>query len=402
MSSSFRIVHARAAGIDIGSETIFVAVAGEPVRRFSTFTDSLLEMQQYLLQHKITTVAMEATGIYWYAVYDILEQAHLEVCLVNSRQLKYVPGRKSDVQDCQWLQELHTYGLLRSSFIPPEHLRTLRSYVRLRDDHIRSGAMHVQHMQKALDAMNIKLHMVISQIQGASGMRIIRSLLDGERDPEHLAALCETQILKSKRAEVIKALHGNYRAEHLFALRQAVELWEFYQQKIKECDHQIAAFLDSITAGLPPTATDWQAQTHSSSRTGYPRPSTETPAHDQRHRPHSAPSTHRPEPVEGPLRNRSRHEPLANAQALHFMVVPGSGEALLGQTLYEEASKNQERCRNYLPSGSARHCQEQTHCLGWFLSTHQSQEWTYGRQCCHRAQACCTLLSHDETRAALC
>lgn len=252
MSNSLPVIHPCAGGIDIGTEKVFVAVPDQPVRNFETFTESLLAMQQYLTDHQVTTVAMEATGIYWVPIYDILAQAHIEVCLVNSRQLKYVPGRKSDVQDCQWLQQLHSLGLLHSSFIPPEGMRTLRSYMRLRDDHIRTGAMHILHMQKALDAMNLKLHTVISQIQGVSGLRIIRAILDGERNPETLVTLCDKQILKTKRAEVIKSLQGNYKTEYLFALRQAVELWEIYQQKIVECDKQMEAFLTTMTAELPP------------------------------------------------------------------------------------------------------------------------------------------------------
>jgi transposase len=252
MSTTLSVINPHAAGIDIGADKVFVAVADQPVRSFETFTASLLQMQRYLLSHGITTVAMEATGIYWFAIYDILEQAHIKVCLVNSRQLKYVPGRKSDVQDCQWLQQLHSLGLLHSSFIPDATMRTLRSYTRLREDHIRSAAMHIQHMQKALDAMNLKLHNVISQLVGVSGLRIIRAILDGQRNAEAMAALCDRQILKTKRTEVIQSLQGNYKDEYLFALRQAVELWDIYQQKIKECDKQIESFLDSVTSSLPP------------------------------------------------------------------------------------------------------------------------------------------------------
>ena len=256
MSSSLPMIHAHAAGIDIGSEKIFVAVADQPVKNFTTFTSSLIEARQYLSAHGITTVAMEATGVYWLALYDILETAGMEVCLVNSAQLKYVPGRKSDVQDSQWLQQLHSHGLLRSSFIPTEEIRTLRSYVRLRQDHIQMGAAHIQHMQKAFDLMNIKLHTVISQLVGVSGLRIIRAILEGERDAEKLAELCDTQILKTKRHLVIESLRGHYKTEHLFARRQALELWEIYQQKIKDCDKQIEVLLKTMSTEKPtPTIT---------------------------------------------------------------------------------------------------------------------------------------------------
>ena len=190
--------------------------------------------------------------MYWMPIYDILEAAHVDIFLVNSRQLKFVPGRKSDVQDCQWLQQLHAMGLLRKSFIPEESMRSLRSYMRLREDHIRSSAAHILHMQKAMDAMNIKLHNVISQIQGVSGLRIVRAILAGERDPATLAALCEGQILRTKRDRVIASLRGNYKSEHLFALQQALELWEIYQQKISECDQRINALLTTIAEALPP------------------------------------------------------------------------------------------------------------------------------------------------------
>jgi hypothetical protein len=156
------------------------------------------------------------------------------------------------VQDCQWLQQLHSFGLLRRCFIPPENIRTLRTYVRLRDDHIQMASSHILHMQKALESMNIKLHTVISRLTGASGQRVIKAILDGERDPEVLVALCDHQILKRKRQQVLLALEGNYRAEQLFALRQAYEGWQFYQAKMQECDKQIEALLAQMTNELPP------------------------------------------------------------------------------------------------------------------------------------------------------
>jgi hypothetical protein len=174
--------------------------------------------------------------------------------VVNGAHVKNVPGRKSDVQDCQWLQQLHACGLLRKSFVPPEQIRALRSYTRLRDDHIRTGAMYVHLMQKALDQLNVKLHTVISQIQGVSGLAVVRAMLKGERDATKLAELCDESILKKKRAEVERSLQGVWKDEHLFALKQALGGWEFCQTQVSECDAQIAAQLKVLTRDLPPPA----------------------------------------------------------------------------------------------------------------------------------------------------
>jgi transposase len=241
------ILNTHAAGIDVGSESIFVSIAAGEVRQFDMFTSSLKQARDYLLEAGIKTVAMEATGVYWVAFYELLEASGLEVLVVNGAHVKNVPGRKSDVLDCQWIQQLHSHGLLRGSFIPDEAMRRLRTYVRLRDDHIEMGASHVQHMQKALDLMNIKLHEVISQIHGVSGLRVIEAILSGKRDPERLADLCETQILNKKRARVVASLVGNYKEEHLFALKQALTAWRFYQEQILACDHEIERYLEELT-----------------------------------------------------------------------------------------------------------------------------------------------------------
>lgn len=192
---------------------------------------------------------MEATGVYWIPLFEMLEASDIEVCLVNGRDVKNVPGRKSDVVDCQWIQQLHSYGLLRPCFIPDDAIRQLRAYVRLRNDHISMASQHIQHMQKALDLMNIKLHNVISQIHGKSGMRVLNAIINGESNPETLAALCEDSILKNKRAEVIASLKGNFRTEHIFALEQAVTAYNFYQQQILKCDKQIEGLLEQFTEG---------------------------------------------------------------------------------------------------------------------------------------------------------
>lgn len=239
------------AGIDIGSKKIFIGIEGMPVKSFDTFTSSFQNTIEYLKENKIKSVAMESTGVYWITLYDMFEQAGFEVCLVKSNAAKNIPGRKTDVKDCQWIQQLYSYGLLKSSFIPPNNIRILRSYTTLRRKNIQLASDHIRRAQKALDLMNIKLHFVISDIQGASGMRILNDILQGEHDPNKLVLLCDKQILKNKRQKVIESLNGNYREEHLFALKQAVEAYQYYQTKILECDKEIEKQLISMTKDLP-------------------------------------------------------------------------------------------------------------------------------------------------------
>lgn len=245
-------LHPHAAGIDAGRTQFFVAVPDGTVTSFGSFTADLHRLRDHLQAHGVATVAMEATGVYWLALCEVLEAAGLEVCVVNGAHVKNVPGRKSDVQDCQWLQQLHAHGLLRKSFVPPEKIRALRSYMRLRDDHIRTGAMYVHLMQKALDQLNVKLHTVISQINGVSGLAVVRAILKGERDATKLAGLCDEQILQKKRAEVVRSLHGLWKDEHLLALKQALAGWEFCHAQVSECDTAIAGQLAVLTRGLPP------------------------------------------------------------------------------------------------------------------------------------------------------
>ena len=240
-----------AAGIDAGSTHFFVATPDGKVTSFESCTPDIYRLRDHLLQAGVTTVAMEATGVYWLVLFEVLEAAKIEVCLVNGAHVKNLPGRKSDVQDCQWLQQLHACGLLRKSFVPPEQIRVLRSYTRLREDHIRQSAMHVQLMQKALDQMNVKLHTVISQLQGVSGLAVVRAILQGERDPVKLAAQCDVRILNRKRAAVERALHGRWKPEHLFALRQAQAGWEFCEKQVSECDEAIREQLSVLTRDLP-------------------------------------------------------------------------------------------------------------------------------------------------------
>jgi transposase len=192
---------------------------------------------------------MESTGVYWVILYAVLEEVGIEVYLVNGRDVKNVPGRKSDVKDCQWLRQLHSYGLLRKSFIPDAEIRKVRSYLRLRQDHIRATATQVLLMQKALTQMNIRLAEVINDISGASGMRILTAIIQGERDANVLTELCTESILKRKKEQVIKSLEGHYSQEHLFALRQAFQTWHYYNNLIKECDAEVERQLTNMTKG---------------------------------------------------------------------------------------------------------------------------------------------------------
>lgn len=234
------------AGIDIGAKKLFVSIEDQDVKVFDTFTEDLELLGTYLVNHKIATVAMEATGVYWVILYDILVSHGLDVWLVDGRSTKQVPGRKTDVKDCQWIQQLHSYGLLNKCFIPDSLVQELRTYQRLREDHIRSSAMHINHIQKALILMNIRLKEVISQIHGASGMRIIRAILSGQRDAEKLTLMCDIRILKTKKELILKSLKGHYSQAGLFSLKQAVNCFDFYQQQIANCDKKLEEVLSKM------------------------------------------------------------------------------------------------------------------------------------------------------------
>ncbi|HYH07133.1 MAG TPA: IS110 family transposase [Thermoanaerobaculia bacterium] len=239
------IVNPNAAGIDAGSEQHLVSVpedrSDEPVRTFGTFTRDLHELAEWLQACRITTVAIEATGVYWMPLYEILEEHGLNPRLIDSRSVGR-RNKKTDVLDCQWIRQLHTHGLLDAAFRPPAMMLPLRSLTRQRRMLIEYAADHIRHMQKALDLMNIKIHLIVSDIVGVTGLRIIRAILDGQRNPRELAALRERGC-KASEGEFVAALTGNYREEHLFALEQAVDLFSTYQTKIAECDAQIAKHL---------------------------------------------------------------------------------------------------------------------------------------------------------------
>ncbi|WP_215225479.1 IS110 family RNA-guided transposase [Echinicola shivajiensis] len=229
-------IHNNAAGIDIGSRNIYIGLEGAEVKVFGTYTSEFRSALAYLLSNGVKTVAMEATGSYWIILYDMLVEGGLDVWLVDGRQTRQVPGRKTDVKDCQWIQQLHSYGLLNRCFVAEGELKELRGYQRLREDHIRSAAMHINHMQKALIEMNIRLPEVLSQIQGTSGMSIIRAILGGERDAEVLLSLCHNSLVKNKSQEILSALEGFYTEQGLFSLKQAHDGYMFYQGQIAECD----------------------------------------------------------------------------------------------------------------------------------------------------------------------
>ena len=250
---SLAVVNPNAAGIDIGSREHWVAVApdrcDQSVRPFTALTPGLHELANWLHECSVTTVVMESTSVYWVPLYEILEERGIDVQLVNAQHVHNAPGRKSDVLDCQWLLKLHTFGLLRSSFRPTAQIVALRTYLRQRDTLVRSAAAQVQRMQKALTLMNIQLHTVISDITGATGMAVIRALATGERDANKLAAFRDRRCHAS--AETITAsLMGNFQPEHIFALKQALELYDVHQRLIAECDDAANEALVELTRGV--------------------------------------------------------------------------------------------------------------------------------------------------------
>jgi transposase len=249
---SLPVLDPSAAAIDVGSEQLHVSVAGGPPKVFGTMTGQLHEMRDGLKAQGVRSVAMEATGVDWLCPYEVLEQAGLEVVVVNGKHVKNLPGRKTDMKDCQWQATLHAHGLLKPGFVPPAHLRRLQDYIRVRSDHITMAATHEQHRQKALDRMNIKIHEVISDLTGASGLAVIREILDGVREPMALLSRCDRQIQENKAARMLAALQGTWKEEHLFALRQAYELWHFYQDKILECDQAIQKVLQEMAGPEDP------------------------------------------------------------------------------------------------------------------------------------------------------
>lgn len=244
-----KMVNPRAAAIDIGSTMHMAAVnpdaSDTPVRAFGTFTQDLHDLADWFKSCGVTSVAMESTGVYWIPAFEVLEGHGFDVILVNARYAKNVPGRKTDVSDAGWLRQLHSYGLLRGSFRPEAEIATLRAYLRQRERLIEYAAAHIQHMQKALMEMNLQLHHVVSDITGATGMRIIRAIVAGERDPDVLAGFRDVRCHSS--IETIRAsLVGNDRDEHIFALTQSLDLYDFYHAKVAECDRKLEAAVAAL------------------------------------------------------------------------------------------------------------------------------------------------------------
>ena len=254
------LLNPNAAGIDVGASSHYVAVpadrAEQSVREFEAFTTDLYRLADWLAECGVETVVMESTGVYWIPLFGVLEERGFTVMLVDPRRIKNVPGRKTDVLDCQWLQQLHTYGLLSGAFRPEAEIRRLRSYLRQRAMLVQYASHHIQHMQKALTQMNVKLQHVISDITGKTGMDIMQAIVDGERDPRRLAQLRDHRI-RADEATIAKSLRGHWREEHIFELSQALELYQVYQGKIAECDREIEAQLERFedrSDGEPPAA----------------------------------------------------------------------------------------------------------------------------------------------------
>jgi transposase len=244
------MVHPNAAAIDVGATMHMAAVSAdrtsEPVRSFGTFTTDLHRLVHWFAECGVETVVMESTSVYWIPIFELLDARGFKVFLVNARDAKHVPGRKTDVSDAQWLQRLHSHGLLRASFRPKGQISELRAYLRQRERLLEYGASHIQHMQKALTEMNVQLHQVVADITGATGLRIIRAILAGERDCAVLARLRDSRC-RATVETIEKALTGNYRAEHLFALEQALALFDTYQEKASACDTRIEAVLKELS-----------------------------------------------------------------------------------------------------------------------------------------------------------
>ena len=275
------VLHPDAAGIDVGANELFVAVPADrdadPVRSFETFTQDLNALADWLQRCGVRSVAMESTSVYWIPVYQILESRGFEVYLVNAHHVKNVPGRKTDVSDCQWIQYLHSVGLLRGSFRPPGAICAIRSLWRHRASLIQMASEHVLHMQKALDQMNVQVHRVLNDITGVSGLKIIDAILAGERDPLTMARLCHGGV-KNSEETIVKSLEGDYRPEHLFALRQSLAAFRYYQQPVLEVDRELAEHLGGLETAATAEVEPPQRTKHSH----YQRPRYEPKSFDLR------------------------------------------------------------------------------------------------------------------------
>ena len=253
--SGLEILHPNAAGIDIGNASHFVSVPPErdpkPVQEFGSWTADLERMAEWLKTCGIKTVAMQSTGVYWYSAHNILEKHGIEVFVVNARDTRNLPGRKTDVQESQWLRKLHTYGLLRNSFIPPDEIRAVRTTWRMRERLVQDASRYVQHEQKTLTTMNVQLANVVSDIAGVTGQAIVRAILKGERDIYVLADLRDSHIIAS-REEIARSLEGNWQEDALFELQQAVDAYDFAQKQMGECDKKLEKYMTALPSRALP------------------------------------------------------------------------------------------------------------------------------------------------------
>src|SRR6516165_758863 len=281
------IIQRDAAGIDVGNESHFVSVPPDrnpqPIREFGSWTAALEEMARWLKDCRIRTVVMQSTGVYWIALHDVLQRHGLEVNLVDARGTKNVPGRKSDVQECQWLRKLHTYGLLRPCFLPPPEIHAVRTLWRLRSQHVRDAGRCIQRMQKAMIQMNVQLHNALSDISGVSGQAIIRAVLKGERDAKLLAKLRDPRCQASEE-EIVQSLQGDWKEDVLFELQQAVDAYDFYQRPMENCDQQLQRYMAALptrTTVPAPASTLPSIKNEKKDRTRKPRkPKPHQPAFD--------------------------------------------------------------------------------------------------------------------------
>ena len=370
-----------AAGLDIGSAEIWVCVPADrdaaPVRRFATYTPDLHQLADWLVACRITSVAMEATGVYWLPVFEILEARGLQVYLVNPHQLQHVPGRKSDIQDCQWIQRLHSYGLLTNSFQPEADMRALRSYLRQRSTLLEHRAAHIQHMQKALLQMNVQLMQAVDDITGQTGLTIIRAIVAGERDPQQLATHRQRNCAQSA-ADIAKALTGNYRAEHVFALKQALALYDTYTLQVQECDREIERQLQALTPqtddALPPPSQRDKQQLAQQECAQLRCPRLALQSHRRGLVCHPRPR--RNDRTADPVRNRRLGRRLSDGQTVLFLAHAGPTPRNLGrQDPAEARAQNRQSGGAGLPPGGANFGPQSGLRLGCLLSPYACPPW---------------------------
>jgi transposase len=325
------VLEPNAAGVDVGAREMFVAVPPgrdeSPVRVFATFTEDLEKLADWLAQCGVTTVAMESTGVYWIPLYDILEHRGIRPCLVNARHMKNVPGRRTDWHECQWLQFLHSVGLLRPAFRPEEDICAVRTLLRHRSELIQAASQHVQHMHKSLTQMNLQIHHVISDITGVTGLAIVDAILAGQRNAVELAKLRDSRI-KADAETIRKSLVGNWRPEHLFTLCQSRELYRTYQQRIVDCDLEIEKrlpifepWVDPAEKPLPPDQKRNRAGRKRRKKSGHPNPGFDlrTEAYKVVRGGRDSGSRLRGERLAAVQRGRSRHVQMARLGALCFL-----------------------------------------------------------------------------------